>query len=78
MLAELTVAPLPASSQRQLEAYAVSILNSLLQQELSARQRDKVRELERVDAVTEADRFRSIQREIADLEYKRRQLSEYR
>ncbi|MCT1366572.1 DNA primase [uncultured Kocuria sp.] len=78
LLAELTVAPLPASSQRQLEAYAVSILNSLLQQELSARQRDKVRELERVDAVTEAERFRSIQREIADLEYKRRQLSEYR
>ncbi|WP_269929155.1 DNA primase [Kocuria massiliensis] len=76
LLAELTVAPLPASTQRQLEAYTVSILNSLLQQELSARQRDKVRELERIDAVVEAERFRGVQREIADLEAKRRGLSE--
>ncbi|WP_129360646.1 DNA primase [Rothia uropygioeca] len=78
LLAELTVAPLPATTQRQLENHAVSILNRLLAQELSVRQRDKVRELERVDSVVEAERFRSIQREILDLEAKRRQLSEVR
>ena len=78
LLAELTVAPLPATTQRQVENHAVSILNRLLAQELSVRQRDKVRELERVDSVVEADRFRSIQREILDLESKRRQLSEVR
>lgn len=78
LLAELTVAPLPATTQRQLEAHAVSILNRLLAQELSVRQRDKVRELERIDAVADAERFRTVQREILDLETKRRQLSEVR
>ncbi|MCP3425085.1 DNA primase [Rothia sp. AR01] len=76
LLAQLTVAPLPASSPEQLGRYAAAILNRLLGQELVAQKADKMAELNRLDPATDRDAWQSVQQELMRLEMRRRELFE--
>lgn len=76
LLAALSVTELPASSQEQLQRYAAGILNRLLVQELVATKQDKLAELNRLDAVAQRERFQEVQRELMELETRRRRLVE--
>jgi DNA primase len=76
LLAQLTVAPLPASTPEQLTRYAAAILNRLLGQELVAQKADKMAELNRLDPATDREAWQSVQQELMRLEMRRRELFE--
>lgn len=72
VLAQLTVAPLPASSEEQLQAYVDGIVNTLLRQGLEAQKHRKLAELNRLDPGRDAEEYRRVQRELMELEQRRR------
>lgn len=76
MLAELTVDPLPVSSEQQLERHVRSTLNALLGQDLEAQKSEKLAELNRLDPRTSREQWEQVQRDLLDLEARRRALRE--
>lgn len=72
LIAELTVAPIPASTQEQLTRYSRDILNRLFEQEITRQKSDLLMQLQRTDPTTNPDHYRSIQQELLTLEMRRR------
>ena len=75
LIAQLSVAQIPAATPDQLTRYAAGILNRLLIQELVARKADKLAELNRLDAARDRERWQAVQRDLLELESRRRQLA---
>ena len=75
LIAQLSVAQIPAATPDQLTRYAAGILNRLLIQELVARKADKLAELNRLNAARDRERWQAVQRDLLELESRRRQLA---
>lgn len=76
LLAELTVSPIPASSQEQLARYVHDILNRLFEQQINRQKSDLLRQLQLLNADASPDEFQRIQRELMQLELQRRRIME--
>jgi len=73
-LAQLSVTPLPASSEQQVRNYAVGVLTSLVEMHINRAKSDKLAHLNRTDPQQESALYQSLQRELLDLEMQRRSL----
>lgn len=71
-LAGLSMRSLPASSETQLEAYAVGVVAHLFDRQINRRQADLRAELQRTSSAQEPGRFREISQQLIDLEAQRR------
>ncbi|MBM7051341.1 MULTISPECIES: DNA primase [unclassified Rothia (in: high G+C Gram-positive bacteria)] len=76
LLAELTVAPIPASTEEQLARYARDILNRLFEQQINRQKSDLLMEIQRLNADAAPEEFQRIQRELMQLEIARRRIME--
>lgn len=76
LLAELTVSPIPASSQEQLARYVHDILNRLFEQQINRQKSDLLMQLQLLNADASPQEFQRIQRELMQLELQRRRIME--
>ncbi|GGH63361.1 DNA primase [Rothia aerolata] len=76
LLAELTVSPIPARTEEQLARYVHDILNRLFEQQINRQKSDLLMELQRLNPSTDSGEFSRIQRELLDLELRRRTIME--
>ncbi|MDO4252792.1 MAG: DNA primase [Rothia sp. (in: high G+C Gram-positive bacteria)] len=76
LLAELTVASIPARTQEQLERYIPDILNRLFEQQIRRRKSDLLMSLQRINPQTQAQEYKAIQAELLELELRRRTIME--
>lgn len=76
LLAELTVSPIPASSQEQLARYVHDILNRLFEQQINRQKSDLLMQLQLLNADASPEEFQRIQRELMQLELQRRRIME--
>ncbi|WP_422936104.1 DNA primase [Sinomonas sp. P47F7] len=74
LLAELAVTPLPASTQESLERYCRDILAGLFELQITARKAELMGQLQRLDASTPPEEHHRLNRELMELELRRRQL----
>ncbi|WP_336853003.1 DNA primase [Sinomonas albida] len=74
LLAELAVTPLPASTQESLERYCRDILAGLFELQITARKADLMGQLQRLDPSTPPEEHQRLNRELMELELRRRQL----
>ncbi|MFW0181256.1 DNA primase [Rothia sp. P5766] len=72
LIAELTVAPIPARTPEQLQRYSRDILNRLFEQEITRQKSDLLMQLQRINPETDAETFRQIQQQLLTLELRRR------
>ena len=75
LLAELSVAMIPAATEAQARNYAQGIINRLLSQELVHRKGDRIAELNRLDPNRDRAQWEAVQRELLQLEQQRRRLA---
>lgn len=76
LIAELTVAPIPARTVEQLTRYTRNILNRLFEQQITRQKSDLLMRLQRTNPTTEPDQYRTIQQELLTLEMRRRTIME--
>lgn len=74
LLAELTVAPIPARTEEQLQRYVRDILNRLFEQEVTRQKSNLLMQLQRINPLTDTAVYRNIQQELLTLEHHRRTL----
>ncbi|MBF0807107.1 DNA primase [Rothia nasimurium] len=72
LIAELTVAPIPARTDEQLNRYSRDILNCLFEQEITRQKSDLLMQLQRLSPQNDAEAYREIQQQLLTLELRRR------
>lgn len=72
LIAQLTVAPIPARTVDQLVRYSRDILNRLFEQQITRQKSDLLMRLQRTNAATEPEEYRHIQQQLLELEMQRR------
>ncbi|WP_237198464.1 DNA primase [Rothia nasimurium] len=72
LIAELTVAPIPARTNDQLVRYSQDILNRLFEQEITRQKSDLLMQLQRLSPQSDAEAYRDIQQQLLTLELRRR------
>lgn len=72
LIAELTVAPIPARTDDQLVRYSQDILNRLFEQEITRQKSDLLMQLQRLSPQNDAEAYRDIQQQLLALELRRR------
>ncbi|MDY3049965.1 MAG: DNA primase [Rothia sp. (in: high G+C Gram-positive bacteria)] len=72
LIAELTVAPIPARTEEQLIRYSREILNRLFEQEITRQKSDLLMQLQRLNPDQQAESYRQIQEQLLNLELRRR------
>ncbi|MGH1979294.1 DNA primase [Rothia sp. L_38] len=72
LIAELTVAPIPARTDDQLVRYSQDILNRLFEQEITRQKSDLLMQLQRLSPQSDAQAYRDIQQQLLTLELRRR------
>lgn len=72
LIAQLTVAPIPARTVDQLARYSRDILNRLFEQQITRQKSDLLMRLQRTNAATEPEEYRQIQQQLLELEMQRR------
>ena len=72
LIAELTVAPIPARTDDQLVRYSQDILNRLFEQEITRQKSDLLMQLQRLSPQNDAQAYREIQQQLLTLELRRR------
>ncbi|MGO3090683.1 MAG: toprim domain-containing protein, partial [Galactobacter sp.] len=75
-VSELAVAPLPVGSAEELERYCTGIMNRLFDLQISHTKADLLGKLQRLPADAPAEEASSINRQLMELEMRRRQLRE--
>jgi DNA primase len=74
LLAELAVTPLPAATPESLERYCRDILAGLFELQITARKAELMGQLQRLEPDASADERHRLNRELMELELRRRQL----
>ncbi|WP_394942021.1 DNA primase [Psychromicrobium sp. YIM B11713] len=74
LISELTVIALPASSPESLKSYCQSMMRSLFEMELTRQKAEKLGALQRMDPASDPENYQLLQRELMDLEVRRRAL----
>lgn len=74
LLAELTVAPIPARTEEQLQRYVTDILNRLFEQQINGYKSDLLMDLQRTNPNSDPETYRHLQRQLLELELRRRAL----
>lgn len=77
-IAELTVSPLPVSSAERLPGFVTGALNALFEQQIARQKSDLMMRLEQLSANPDDEEFEAVQRQLLELEMRRRQLSAQR
>lgn len=77
-IAELAVSPLPISSAERLPGFVTGALNALFEQQIARQKSDLMMRLEQLSANPDDEEFEAVQRQLLELEMRRRQLSAQR
>ena len=77
-IAELAVSPLPVSSDEHLPNFVTGALNALFEQQIARQKSDLMMRLEQLSANPDDEEFEAVQRQLLELEMRRRQLSAQR
>ena len=77
-IAELAVSPLPVSSAERLPGFVTGALNALFEQQIARQKSDLMMRLEQLSANPDDEEFEAVQRQLLELEMRRRQLSAQR
>lgn len=77
-IAELAVSPLPISSAERLPGFVTGALNALFEQQIARQKSDLMMRLEQLSANPDDEEFETVQRQLLELEMRRRQLSAQR
>lgn len=77
-IAELAVSPLPVSSDEYLPNFVTGALNALFEQQIARQKSDLMMRLEQLSANPDDEEFEAVQRQLLELEMRRRQLSTQR
>lgn len=77
-IAELAVSPLPVSSAEHLPNFVTGALNALFEQQIARQKSDLMMRLEQLSANPDDEEFEAVQRQLLELEMRRRQLSAQR
>lgn len=77
-IAELAVSPLPVSSAERLPDFVTGALNALFEQQIARQKSDLMMRLEQLSANPDDEEFEAVQRQLLELEMRRRQLSAQR
>lgn len=73
-VSELAVNPLPANSEESLTRYCQGIMNRLFDLQITHQKADRIGQLQRMDPVADPEGYQRIQRELMELELRRRSL----
>lgn len=73
-VSELAVNPLPANSEESLTRYCQGIMNRLFDLQITHQKADRIGQLQRMDPATDPEGYQRIQRELMELELRRRSL----
>lgn len=74
-IAELAVSPLPVSSAERLPNFVTGALNALFEQQIARQKSDLMMRLEQLSANPDDEEFEAVQRQLLELEMRRRQLT---
>lgn len=77
-IAELAVSPLPVSSAERLPNFVNGALNALFEQQIARQKSDLMMRLEQLSANPDDEEFEAVQRQLLELEMRRRQLTAQR
>ena len=77
-VAELAVSPLPISSAEHLPNFVTGALNALFEQQIARQKSDLMMRLEQLSANPDDEEFEAVQRQLLELEMRRRQLNAQR
>ena len=77
-IAELAVSPLPISSAEHLPNFVTGALNALFEQQIARQKSDLMMRLEQLSANPDDEEFEAVQRQLLELEMRRRQLNAQR
>lgn len=77
-VAELAVSPLPISSAERLPGFVTGALNALFEQQIARQKSDLMMRLEQLSANPDDEEFEAVQRQLLELEMRRRQLNAQR
>ncbi|WP_146078078.1 DNA primase [Subtercola sp. Z020] len=72
LVEQLAVAPVPERPERELDVYLRRVTSSLIERHLVRRKEEVLGRLQRTDATEKPDEYRSLQRELVQLEAERR------
>ena len=78
VIAELAVSPLPISSAERLPGFVTGALNALFEQQIARQKSDLMMRLEQLSANPDDEEFEAVQRQLLELEMRRRQLNAQR
>lgn len=77
-IAELAVSPLPVSSAERLPNFVTGALNALFEQQIARQKSDLMMRLKQLSANPDDEEFEAVQRQLLELEMRRRQLTAQR
>ncbi|HET8795306.1 MAG TPA: DNA primase [Arthrobacter sp.] len=77
-VSELAVRPLNTTTAESLAIYCVDILNRLFELQITRKKAEKMGQLQRMDATEDPETYQRLQRELMELEMRRRALREER
>lgn len=77
-IAELAVSPLPVSSAERLPGFVTGALNALFEQQIARQKSDLMMRLEQLSTNPDDEEFEAVQRQLLELEMRRRQLTAQR
>ena len=77
-IAELAVSPLPVSSAERLPGFVTGALNALFEQQIARQKSDLMMRLEQLSVNPDDEEFEAVQRQLLELEMRRRQLTAQR
>ena len=77
-IAELAVSPLPVSNAEHLPNFVTGALNALFEQQIARQKSDLMMRLEQLSANPDDEEFEAVQRQLLELEMRRRQLNAQR
>jgi DNA primase len=75
-VSELAVMPLPANSEESLIRYCQGIMNRLFDLQITHQKAEKLGQLQRMDPAADPEGYQRINRELMELELRRRSLRE--
>ena len=77
-IAELAVSPLPVSSAERLPGFVTGALNALFEQQIARQKSDLMMRLEQLSTNPDDEEYEAVQRQLLELEMRRRQLTAQR
>lgn len=77
-IAELAVSPLPVSSAERLPGFVTGAFNALFEQQIARQKSDLMMRLEQLSTNPDDEEFEAVQRQLLELEMRRRQLTAQR